>query len=284
MILKEGPGAGYTITVGNYDVKSIDNIVIDSIEIGEYDAIIIKGKCEGKVIANELKASSYMYSTEELNNIPAEFSWFELDCDYEYVSDLIDANGINVLNQRIFDKYKDEYYDSIADVEIDEFTLSEIFDLITIDILDKKYIKTILQDTIESYSTSIVYGGGYVHSTYDGQLSDEEDYDFGDKLICNIYIYPNEFYQWCTPIEYIDKAVTGNNEYDTYDIWDGAYNDIVDSADNLDSAIEIVNNYAEKENADIAEFYITRTTWKEEFDGNVDNIYDEEVWRGDEQF
>lgn len=284
MILKEGPGAGYTITVDNYEVKSIDNIVIDSIELAGtsvVDGLIIKGKCNGKVIANGLEATSYMYSTEKLDDIPAEFSWFEYECN-NYPEDLIAASRLEEVKDRLrneLDLEPDE------DIEIDDYSYSELFNVFTVDVIDTNAVAEALSNAFEHSSSSMVYGGGYSHCTYDGQLVENDESSFNDEnLICDLYISPNEYNQWCTPIEYIDKAVTGDNEYDTYDIWDGAYNDIVDSADNLDSAIEIANNYAEKENADIAEFYITRTTWKEEFDGNVDNIYDEEVWRGDEQF
>ena len=286
--LKEGPCAGYTITVGNYNVLSINNLVIDSIELAgteSYAGLLIIGKCNGKVIANELRAESYMYATEELNDIPAEFDWFEYEYNTDYISEII--KNENELKQRIFNKYKNEnYYDTIDDVDIDEFTFSEIFDLITIDILDNNEIKNALMNDIENDSSSMVYGGGYSHSTYNGQLVETDDSSFNNSnLICNLHIAPNEIYQWCAPIEYIDMAVTGENISTTYDIWDSKDNsDIIDSYSSIEYSLEdIVDKaikFANDNNIDIEDLYITETTWKEDFDGVTDDIFDEIVWRG----
>lgn len=280
--LKEGPGAGYTITVGDYDVKSIDNVVIDSIELANDDSwsgLLIIGKCNGKVIANKLQAESYMYGTEELNNIPAEFDQFVYEYT-DYLSNIILGSDIEELENRIREKYE---IDTNEIVDIDDYTYPEIFDLLSVDMLDTKSVRESLKYAIDGNSTSIIYGGGYLHSTYDGRLTDTDNTSFdNENLICNLHIYPNEFYQWCTPIEYIDKAVTGDNEYETYDVWDGTNHNEIESTDDLESAIELAVEYAKSENADISDFYILHTTWKEYFNGDTDDIYDEEIWNGNE--
>lgn len=285
MLIKEGPGAGYTITVGDYDVVSIDDFVVDSIELTLYGGLLIKGKCKGKVIANQLIAESYMYSTEELDNISAEFDWFEYEPDSRFMSEFI--KNENELKRRIFDKYKNEdYYDTVDDVSIDEFFADEIFDLLTVDILDIDAIKNMLKYDIENDSSSMVYGGGYVHSTYNGQLVETDDSSFNNiYLICNLHIAPNEIYQWCAPIEYIDMAVTGENISTTYDIWDSEDNsDIMESYDSTEYSLEdIVDKaikFANDNNIDIEDLYITETTWKEYFDGNTEDIDDEIAWQG----
>jgi hypothetical protein len=288
MLIKEGPGAGYTITVGDYDVVSIDDFVVDSIELAgteSYAGLLIKGKCKGKVVANQLIAESYMYGTEELNDISAEFDWFEYEYNSDYISEII--KNENELKRRIFDKYKNEkYYDTVDDVDIDEFLFPEIFDLITIDILDNSEIKNMLKYDIENDSSSMIYGGGYVHSTYNGQLVETDDSSFNNiNLVCNLHIAPNEIYQWCAPIEYIDMAVTGENISTTYDIWDSGDNsDTIESYSSKEYSLEdIVDKaikFANDNDIDIEDLYITETTWKEYFDGGIEDIFDEIVWRG----
>ena len=279
MVLKEGPGAGYTITVDNYEVKSIDVLSIDSIELAGtsvVDGLIIKGKCNGKVIANGLEATSYMYSTEKLDDIPAEFSWFEFEDNSYYPEELIIPDRLEEVKDRLrneLDLEPDE------DIEINDYSYSELFNVLTTDVIDTNAVAEALSNAFEHSSSSMVYGGGYLHCTYDGQLVENDGSSFNDEnLICDLYISPNEYNQWCTPIEYIDKAVTGDNESTTYDVINGADGDLIDSKDEMEEAIECAIDYAETENISISNLYVSKSYWIEYYDGTVDLIDSEIVW------
>ena len=153
-LLKEGPGAGYTISVNNYEVQSIDDIKIDSIELGDKkynDTIVIKGTCIGKVLANGVVANSYYYGTNTMNNVPAEFTWFEYSL-YDYDIDSI-LKG-NKVEQRIYNDYQNDY-DSIEDIELSDFSIDELFNYITVEdiYLDelKKYLIYDIMDLFNWY-------------------------------------------------------------------------------------------------------------------------------------
>ena len=279
-MLTEGPGAGYDITVGDYTVDSITDISIDTIELADdssYSGIIVKGRCNGKVTANKLVASSYYYSTEELNDVPAEFTWFEYEFN-DYIGYAIKDE--QTIKQRIFEKYRnDEEYDleTVDDIDLNQWTFPEVFEFITLDDIDVEGIKSALWGAINEDSSSMIYGGGYIHSTYDGQLTKEDDTSFNNSnLVCNLYITDDYI------IEYIDKAVTGDNEYSTYDIVDKEYQDIIDAYNSneysLDDVIKIAEKYAEDNDINIEDIYITETHWLENYLGEADQVYDEIVW------
>ena len=280
--LKEGPGAGYTISVGDYEVKSIDNVVIDSIEPAGnnyFSGITIKGKCLGKVVANEVEAESYYYGTVELNDIPAEFTWFEYDFDGDECDrDELILND-NVVKERIFKDYSEDY-DSAEDVDYYEFSLEEIFKYLTVEDIDPIIVKKCLDIAISGSSSSINYGGGYVHSTYDGQLTETDDISFDNSNItCDMYITDKEV------IDYIDKAVSGDNQYTTYDIQIG--NEVIESYAtdeySLDDVIEEAKKYAEEEDINISNISIKRTYWTDYFNGDSDIDEWETVWEGSEE-
>lgn len=286
--LKEGPGAGYTIDVKDYNVQSIDNLTLDSIERAGnkyFVGITIKGKCIGKVIANGVHAESYYYGTEELNDVPAEFTWFEYDFTDDYYIDELILND-NAVKSRIFKDYSEDY-DSVEDVDYSDFSLEEIFKYLTVEDIDPVSIKEYLEQEIDDASSSLIYGGGWSHATYDGQLTKDdsgaESFD-NANITCDMYITNKEI------IEYIDKAVSGNNTEETYEIIDDEYDDIIESYNtneyDLDDVIKKAIEYAENnDELGIEDLIIRKTYWKSDFEGNWDPEDDEIVWRGsDEDF
>lgn len=218
-----------------------------------------------------------MYSTEKLDDIPAEFSWFEYECN-NYPEDLIAASRLEEVKDRLRDELGLE---PDEDIEIDDYSYSELFNVLTVDVIDTNAVADAISVAFERSSSSMVYGGGYLHSTYDGQLVESDESSFNDEnLICDLYISPNEYNQWCTPIEYIDKAVTGDNESTTYDIMNEADNDLIGSVDEMEEAIKYAVDYAEAENVSISDLYVSKTYWTEYYDGTVDLIDSEIVWEG----
>lgn len=280
--LKEGPGAGYTIDAEDYEVQSIDNVTIDSISPAKYNwyvSLTICGKCAGKVIANGVQAESYYYGTEELNDVPAEFTWFEYEIDlttYDIEDLILDDNKVKA---RIFKDYSEDY-DSVDDVDYSDFSMEEIFNYITVEDIDTRTVVNWLKDEINGASSSINYGGGYVHSTYDGQLTETDDISFDNSNItCDMYITDKEV------IDYIDRAVSGDNQYTTYDIQIG--NEVIESyvtdEYSLDDVIEEAKKYAEEEGINIFNVSIKRTYWTDYFNGDSDIDEWETVWEGSEE-
>lgn len=270
-LLKEGPGAGYTISVNNYEVQSIDDIKIDSIELGDKkynDTIVIKGTCIGKVLANGVVANSYYYGTEAMDNVPAEFTWFEYSFD-DYIDRITENNKVL---QRMYNDNQEDY-DSINDERLIYTSLTDAFDYMTVEDISINKLRNLLIYDINSSSSDIIYGGGYLHSTYDGQLTKEDTTSFSDAdLICDLYITDNEI------INYIDKAVIGDTQYTTYDISiDG---DMIGDSYNtddytLDDVIRIVDEkYYDKP------VTIYKTYWQEYAEGDTDILETEIVWEG----
>lgn len=145
----------------------------------------------------------------------------------------------------------------------------------------------LIEDFIaDNRDSSFVYGGGYMHSTYDGQIMSIEDNDFADMYI------DDSTEKGKQTIEYIDKAVLGENvsvEYEVYidnDFNVAFYND--DNKDAENKAIAYVKDYIEhNEVQNIDDCYVKRVEWLELFDGtdyDTDMQDSEIVWNGYEEY
>ena len=165
--------------------------------------------------------------------------------------------------------------------------MEEIFKYLTVEDIDPVSIKEYLEQEIDDASSSLIYGGGWSHATYDGQLTEDdsgaESFD-NANITCDMYITDKEI------IEYIDKAVSGDNTEETYEIIDEKYGDIIESYNtneyDLDDIINKAIEYAENsDELGIEDLIIRKTYWKSDFEGNWDPEDDEIVWRGsDEDF
>lgn len=148
-------------------------------------------------------------------------------------------------------------------------------------------IAEIIDGFVDDYDDiTFVYGGGYSHSTYDGQIMSIEDNDFADMYI------DDSTEKGKQTIEYIDKAVQGENvsvEYEVYidnDFKDGFYDDDDEDAEN--KAIAYAKDYIEHDEVqNIDDCYVQRVEWLELFDGtdyNTDMQDSEIVWNGYEEY
>lgn len=183
-LLKEGPGAGYTITADGFS-----NVTITSARVIEADGDGGLVEVNGTCTIDELHAESYYYGTGKMYDIQA-------DITQVYVND----------------------YDLGYDENISEMSEDELIIFVT------EYVKNDI-DKIE-----YTYGGGYIHSTYDGSIDD------GDAQIA-LQITDKD------AIHFIDIAVVGDNYSEEYRVTT-EYNGDIDYFEDEDSAVEYANKLA----------------------------------------
>ena len=239
--LNEGPGAGYTLE-GKIKISGIETLKPVKYDIcndfGYKNSYDVTFDCVGIGTIEDFKFDSYMYG------------------------DTIDSANIDISAVRV-NIWKEDGFENI-----EEFVKSNL-----------EYIKNcIVGARVES---SHVYGGGYIHSKFDGTICEV------DEILNNSY--SDEFGEVCTElfamdatirdtdiIEYVDKAVTGDNYYDRYEVMvDG---DCIEDFETESEAIE----YAKKD-PDADE--VVRVSYHEMFNGDLDIEESETVWeREDDDF
>lgn len=239
--LNEGPGAGYTLE-GEIKVAGIETLKPVKFDVcndfGYRNSYDVTFDCVGVGTIEDFKFDSYMYG------------------------DTIDSANIDISAVRV-NLWKEGGFENI-----EEFVKSNLEDI----------KNCIVGARVES---SYVYGGGYIHSKFDGTVCSIDE-------ILNTS-YSDEFGEVCTElfamdatirdtdiIEYVDKAVTGDNYYDRYEVMvDG---DCIEDFDNESEAIE----YAKKD-PDADE--VVKTSYHELFNGDIDIEESETVWeREDDDF
>lgn len=286
----EGPGAGYTIHAEDISYVSGKDIKVESISSTE---IILTGDFKFKV--GTLSAESYYYNTGDISDVDCVASKIVFDIEYIDMTSYYDfekmlkLSALNRVKQDLYNTYADDY-DSVDDVDFEEFDLDDLN--ISVDDFNTKNSEFIdmVEDLIASQDNTFdfVYGGGYSHSTYDGQIMSIEDNDFADMYI------DDSTEKGKQTIEYIDKAVQGENvsvEYEVYidnDFKDGFYNDDDEDEDAENKAIVYAKDYIEhNEVQNIDDCYVKRVEWLELFDGtdyDTDMQDSEIVWNGYEEY
>lgn len=209
-----GVGAGYKITTKDIYVEG----QVTSAKIIGKDYLgdpLILCDCDMKGKAGSLRASSYMYSTEEIE-----------DVEFVVTKALISVNG-------------DEEAEEIVN--------------------DNKELAEIIKDDLERGSIDFIYGGGYVHSEWDGTICSVEDSIKNSKRTdYNFYMIDDAYAVAAVDatvtddkiINYVDKAVQGEN-FDTEFVVYDEDDDIIDAYDTEEDAIEEcqehgVGSYVEK--------------------------------------
>lgn len=239
--LNEGPGAGYTID-GDVTIKQMELSAISKIEQDNNSFVTqyeVTFNCEGTGIVDDLEFESYYYG------------------------DKIES----------------------ADVTFDTITISlYIEDNVNDDI---EFIRNFVEDHREDiqkgligykFSNSYSYGGGWLHSTYDGTLSDgkelidssdtvyEDGWDYGVTRI-TATLSDNDV------ISYIDRVVTGDTVTSEYTVYDRDWEPIdsfFEQADAIKYAQE--NGYAR----------VVREEFIERANGDQDFGDHETVWENDD--
>lgn len=190
-MLKEGPGAGYTISFENLNINNVGSFKINNVYVrhsyGSWSVEInVTGSFNGTV--DITGAESYYYGIREVfEDTPCEIT--------EVKSEL-----------NVFDYYDEEDFGIDEDDE-DEVVESKLIDYY--ENIDAKELLEFINYSMETDSGDFVYGGGYSHSTWDGQFMDVDDNDEFTGYITNQKI-----------IDYVDKAVSGDCDSESYELFD----------------------------------------------------------------
>lgn len=254
-MLKEGPGAGYSI-------KSYVRISkVNSFELGKisafrksdygYFAVTAEFNCDLDANASDLRFSSYEYGGEISSEVPVKISKMEMDFTVAPFSDIEDES---------------EYREKMSGIT--EENVMQYVDIETVK-------ETLIGDNFE---TDIVYGGGWMHATYDGTLSTMEDYvDYNNASYNDYQFAIDKVDAKITDeevIKYVDDVVSGENYHDSFGVY-GEDDELLDSFDDLDDAVEfaIENNGA----------YIECYTYEVKFGGELDFTSSVTVWYADDR-
>lgn len=213
-----GAGAGYKITTKDIYVEG----QVTSAKIIGKDYLgdpLILCDCDMRGKAGSLRASSYMYSTEEIE-----------DVEFVVTKALISVNG-------------DEEAEEIVN--------------------DNKELAEIIKDDLERGSIEFIYGGGYVHSEWDGTICSVEDSIKNSKRTdYNFYMIDDAYAVVAIDatvtdekiINYVDKAVQGENFEEQYVVYDEDSN-IVDEYDKKEDAIEECKKHGVGSYVDKVQYY-----------------------------
>ena len=230
-----GAGAGYSITLKDCELTSISDISRKDITLeksGGYCSATVKFNAKLDATVN---AESYYDGTGDIENVEVEVTSATLDLGI--------GNGYNgeILTPEAVEKYEAQF-----DTDIDSLW-KELIEVLTVDDLDISYIKDELSNGSNYEGESDTLSAGWVHSTFDGEfelddIDSRSGYNTIENATCRIV--------WGAVIDYIDKAVTGDNE--EYTVF---YNDdIADTYDTLDEAIKalkgMIDDEISKGNAD----------------------------------
>lgn len=270
-----GAGAGYTVEVKNSDVKSVDvgSIVIENLTIDKTGPLIwltANVSCDVDVVG-DVRAESYYYGCDWISDV--NFKVVHADIDLGI------GNGYNssILRPDSVVKFEEQF-----DADI-ESLYEEIIPLITPDDIDYSYIAEQLKSN-GFYDGSGVVGGGYIHSTFDGEveLTDLDNHDGYNGIYKATIVIQDE-----DVVDFIDKAVLGENV--SYVLFDDE--DIIDSYDTKVEAIDALKEYIRDTvltEYDFDEVDFSAYTVQEEFyymtdpENYGDSDFGEVVWTADE--
>ena len=251
--LNEGPGAGYTIEaeVVLDKINSLKLTKVTDLKEGYYGGFVVYADfdCDIDASAHDVKFNSSYYGNSLEGPEAVKVTKISMNFGIDPFGSVDD---------------KEEYSKKMATVTVDNVS---------------QYIDTSdLAYNVEGsrVTTKYVYGGGYVHSTYDGTISTlEEGVINSDNYIEEVGAMEAKLTDENT-VQYIDKVVLGDTQFSTYELADKDGDLLYGvSFDNFDDAVE----YA-KEHEEVAE--IIRFDWEEYVDGSTDYIDTETVWERDD--
>ena len=216
--INEGAGAGYKVSADCY-ISNVKDIKLNSIQRysgGTYGDLYVDAlfDCDIELYASDLEFGSYYYGGE-------------LD------------RGVDAVATQIGLSFNIELPDDIDSSEITDRGVRSIIE----DIVPK--LPQILNKF--NFSTETTVGGGYTHTTYQGELADvsnvtdiksSDNYgaDYGTEIDSITAKITEQ-----KVIDYMDNVVTGNNIETSYVVYDADY-DMLDSFSEKEDAVE----YAEK--------------------------------------
>lgn len=242
VVLTEGPGAGYKIEARDFNLSGIiKDISVSKIGGGNYQLYAdyrLYCKCDLQGTLGSMSAESYYYSTGEIQNVPVECSEFILELSSDE------------LKEYIIDKLLED----VPEASSENFDITSIDDNDISLYIDKEMLLDDIDANIGSAISDYVYGGGYMHSTYDGTITDINEggsSHVGNWLessgfmgiTANIFINDDtDFGKWV--IQFVDLAVTGENYEEGYYVV-SEYDDVEDAFgdDEEGAAIEYAQEY-----------------------------------------
>ena len=228
-----GAGAGYTISVKDCDVVDLNESSIRIVKLGDWDNGLVRGgsaivECDIK-ITGSVSAESYYYGCDYIEDVPMSVVSAEVNLGF--------GNGFNkeILTREAVSKYTSQF--GVDDIES---LYEELIDNVTVNDIDMSYVVDVLKHDISNLTGKGSYGGGWVHSTFDGEFElDDIDDRSGYNDTYNLMIQINN----ANVVEFIDKAVTGDNIQ--YLAWDD--NDVIDAFNTEKEAIDALIEYIRDE-------------------------------------
>lgn len=222
-----GAGAGYEVEVKDCKFTDIRSLTVTEVNDG-----LISVDCDADMLGS-VKASSYYYGCDWVADVPMKIAHMDLN-----LGELFDGYGYNVdpemLTPEAADRILNELIteldynaETIGDVYFDEDFTSRLL----AEDINTEAVKNALLDRFFSISGKASLGGGWTHSTFSGIFTIEVNRSYYDESytieITDKYV-----------IEYLDKAVTGDNKF-----YDAVYNgEIIESFDDEKGAIEYLKN------------------------------------------
>lgn len=253
-ILKEGPGAGYSIKsyvkISKVNSFELDKVIAFRKSDYGYFAVTAEFNCDVDAITSDLRFSSYEYGGEINSEVPVKISKMELYFTVAPFSDIEDET---------------EYKEKMSSI-----TEENVMQYVDLDVIKETLVS-------DSFETNIVFGWGWIHSTYDGTLSTMKDYVDYDNASYNDYEFDIDRVDAKITdeeiIKYVDDVVSGENYQDSFGVYD-ENDELLDSFDDLDDAVE----FAKENNG----AYIERYIYEVKFDGELDFTSSETVWYADD--
>ena len=238
-MLKEGPGAGYTINWECDNIGNINSYKITNAYKNKYDLWAVEVDCDIDMKVDINSYWSYYYgSNENLENVNAKI--YRITIDNIDIGNLIDDEDV---------------YDNMSDEEIENYLLSA----------DASTFRTLLdimeyESYIFDHEQEFVYGGGWSHATWDGEIADIEDNEEITAYVTDKKV-----------IAFVDKAVQGDTQWSDYELYD---------QDNEPMELTFETEDEAKDNAEkilsqderYTKIVCWRNDWKENFNGDTDLV------------
>lgn len=241
-MLTEGPGAGYTINWTFDKLIKVNNCKVKAVTEdswwGDGYFIIDFSDVDIDITVDVTGYWSYYYgSNEELSNVSAKIT----DLRLEGITDL----------------------SGIYDYDYDEYDYQEAVNALYN--MSAEQLQRLINNNVGFGSFEYNYGGGYMHSTFDGQIAEIDETTTDDGVSFTAYIEDKEVNDW------IDKCVLGENGYREYCLFDDNREPIDDEYfENEDEAIERADEFVNSVAYDGNEITVVCDYYTTFFNGDSD--------------
>ena len=221
------------------EVDGLSDINVNSASVTEYiDEAGWYVDVDGTCNIDKLSANSYYYGTGYIDNVPAKIT--KVFVNWYWVDE----------------------YDDLSAMNADELA---------------RFMTDYIRDRLDDTKFETVYGGGWIHSTYNGTI-DAVDDERGD---IDLVITDQDI------INYIDIAVQGENTYSEYRIMCNDYFD-GEIYDDEEEAIEEAKRqfYSQADGIDDSDYdifedgdnyQVVKTTGYYYYNGDIDDYSNDEV-------